>query len=108
MMSATRACQTTGRTPQATPIPDRAALQSPARPFDALASDTESHRDHARQRERLRDIRLSAMKRGIEAGDLRNVRSRLQNGADRGQVMRLMQWRQLVKPRQFFQHIEVK
>ncbi len=48
----------------------------------------------ARQGEFLRDGRLRAMKRGIEAGDLRNVRGDATNCTDGADVMGLVQWRE--------------
>ena len=47
-----------------------------------------------RQRKGLRDVRLAAMKRRIKAGNLRDMRRRIKDCADRRQVMRLMQGRQ--------------
>ena len=51
-----------------------------------------------RQRKGLSDLRMAAMKRRIEAGDLGDMRRHIHNGPDRRQVMRLMQggeWYQL-------------
>src|ERR687897_2290871 len=55
----------------------------------------------AGQREGLRDMRLAAMKRRIEAGYLGYVRRRRGDGLDRGKVVRLVQrcqWHQPGKP----------
>ena len=48
----------------------------------------------ARQGEQLRDIWLVAVKRGVEARDLRQVRKPLSEDADRRQVVGLMKGRQ--------------
>ena len=48
-------------------------------------------RESPRQREGLCDSGLAAMKGRIEAGDLCDMRRPIQDGSDRGQVVRLMQ-----------------
>ena len=50
--------------------------------------------EFARQGEHLCELRLVAMERGIETGDLRHLRRRFRNRSDRNQVVRLMQRRQ--------------
>ena len=45
----------------------------------------------ARQGESLGEMRLAAMKGGIEARDLRNLRRDAHDRADRGEVVRLME-----------------
>ena len=51
---------------------------------------------------------LAAMKRRIKAGDLRNMRSRIEDCADRGQVMGLMQRRQRLQLCQRLQHVTIQ
>ena len=46
----------------------------------------------ARQCEFLRQRRLAAMERGVEAGDLRHLRSNRADGTNRADVMGLVQW----------------
>ena len=50
--------------------------------------------DRRGQRERLRDRGLVAMERGVEAGDLRQLRRALEQRPDRRQVVRLVQRRE--------------
>ena len=47
-----------------------------------------------RQREHLRERRVGAVERGVEAGDLRQLRRALQQRADRREVVRLVQRRE--------------
>ena len=49
---------------------------------------------NARQGEQPRQFRLAKVERGIEAGHLRQIRLYRADGADAGQIMRLMQRRQ--------------
>ena len=46
------------------------------------------------QREALRDVGIGAVERGIEAGDLRQLRRALEQAPDRREVVRLMQRRE--------------
>jgi len=52
----------------------------------------------------LRFFRLGAVKGGVEAGDLGQVRPQRRQGADRRQVVRLVQRRQRHQGRQFLDH----
>ena len=61
-----------------------------------------------RQSKGLRDVWLAAVKRRIEAGDLWNMRSRVKDCADWGQVMGLMQWRQGFEFRQRVQRVTIQ
>jgi len=51
----------------------------------------------ARQREARRDRGLAMMEAGVEAGDLQHSGAQPGDGADRGEIMGLMQWRQWAK-----------
>src|SRR5207253_2818893 len=48
----------------------------------------------ARQRERRRDVRLGRVERGVEAGDLRDLRVQPRERADRLEIVGLMQRRE--------------
>ena len=62
-------------------------------PVKPVAADA-LRRQFARQGELLRHGRLGMVEGGIEAGDLRDARRRRGDGADRRDMVRLMQWRQ--------------
>ena len=61
--------------------------------MEAVAEDA-ALGDRLRQRERLRDRRLAAVERGVEAGHLRQLRQPLEQHPDRRQVVRLVQRRE--------------
>ena len=61
----------------------------------------------ARQCERLGEMRLAAMEGGVEACDLRNLRRDLHDGANRGEVVRLMKPRQRHKLREIVTTLSV-
>jgi hypothetical protein len=48
--------------------------------------------DIAWKRDHFRDRRVTAMKAGVKAGNLRNVRQTIEDCFNRRQIMRLMQW----------------
>ena len=60
------------------------------------------------QREHLRDLRVAAVERGVEAGHLRQLRRALQQQADRRQVVRLMQRRERNELLQRLQHAGIQ
>ena len=75
--------------------------------MEAVASDA-CFGEMPRQRKGLRDVCLAAMKRRVEAGDLWDMRRHVQDGADRRQVVRLMQRRQRYQLRQRRQHVAIQ
>ena len=64
--------------------------------------------ESTRQSKGLRDVWLAAVKRRIEAGDLRNMRSGVKDRADWGQVMGLMQRRQRLQLCQRLQRVTIQ
>jgi hypothetical protein len=60
--------------------------------------------DGRRQRERLRQLGLRAVERGVEAGDLRHLRQAPGDQPDRREVMRLVQWRERHELLQLLHH----
>ena len=60
------------------------------------------------QREHLRDLRIAAVERSVEAGDLRQLGSALQQQPDRSQVVRLVQGRKRHELLQRCKHVGIQ